>query len=136
MLAIFNPGQGFYTRVCSAVGLGLLACMGGMWLAPQFSGRRILGLEPIYTQAAVVVLAIAIVAAIGYWLIGVKPRAVDFFIATEGEMKKVNWSTRKEVTGSTTLVIGFTIFLAALCFLLDYVFAVVLQWVGVLESTK
>jgi len=136
MLAIFKPGQGFYTRVCSAVGLGLLACMGGMWLAPQFSGRRILGLEPIYTQAAVVVLAIAIVAAIGYWLIGVKPRAVDFFIATEGEMKKVNWSTRKEVTGSTTLVIGFTIFLAALCFLLDYVFAVVLQWVGVLESTK
>jgi len=129
MLAIFKPGQGFYTRVCSAVGLGLLACMGGMWLAPQFSGRRILGLEPIYTQAAVVVLAIAIVAAIGYWLIGVKPRAVDFFIATEGEMKKVNWSTRKEVT-------GFTIFLAALCFLLDYVFAVVLQWVGVLESTK
>ena len=136
MLAIFKPGQGFYTRVCSAVGLGLLACMGGMWLAPQFSGRRILGLEPIYTQAAVVVLAIAIVAALGYWLIGVKPRAVDFFIATEGEMKKVNWSTRKEVTGSTTLVIGFTIFLAALCFLLDYVFAVVLQWVGVLESTK
>ena len=136
MLAIFKPGQGFYTRVCSAVGLGLLACMGGMWLAPQFSGRRILGLEPIYTQAAVVVLAIAIVAAIGYWLIGVKPRAVDFFIATEGEMKKVNWSTRKEVTGSTTLVIGFTIFLAALCFLLDYVFAVVLQWVGVLESAK
>lgn len=136
MLAIFKPGQGFYTRVCSAVGLGLLACMGGMWLAPQFSGSRPFGVEPVVTQAVVVVLSIAVVAAIGYWLIGVKPRSVDFFIATEGEMKKVNWSTRKEVTGSTMLVIGFTFFLAALCFVLDNFFAMVLQWIGVLDSVK
>ena len=134
MLAIFKPGQGFYTRVCSAVGISLLSLMGVAWITKFFAGSRLFGQEPIFTQALVAVLVLALIGAVCFWLIGVKPRSVDFLIATEGEMKKVNWSTRKEVTGSTTLVIGFTFFLAALCFLLDYVFAVILQWVHVLEA--
>jgi preprotein translocase SecE subunit len=55
-------------------------------------------------------------------------------IATEGEMKKVNWSTRREVTGSTTVVIALTVFIALLCFLFDTVFNVVFKWLGVLKS--
>jgi hypothetical protein len=27
-------------------------------------------------------------------------KVVDFMIATEGELKKVNWSTRREIVGS------------------------------------
>ena len=33
-------------------------------------------------------------------------------IATEGEMKKVNWSTRREIIGMTWVVIGLTVFIA------------------------
>ena len=40
-----------------------------------------------------------------YWVVGVNRKANDFFIATEGEMKKVNWSTRAEVIRSTKVVI-------------------------------
>ena len=46
----------------------------------------------------------------------------DFLIATEGEMKKVNWSTRREIWGSTKVVIVFTLFLAFLLFSVDIVF--------------
>jgi preprotein translocase SecE subunit len=137
MHAIYKPGQGFYTRVCSAVGLALLALMGVAWLWKLVAVSRFLGkYEPVYGQATMAILILAILGALGYWLIGVNARTVDFLIATEGEMKKVNWSTRKEVIGSTTLVIGFTFFLAALCFLLDFLFAVFFKWIHVLDSAR
>ena len=135
MFAIYKPGQGFYTRVCSAVALSLLALMGVAWLWKIFATMRFLGTyEPVYGQMVMAVGVLTVLGALGFWLIGSKPRTVDFLIATEGEMKKVNWSTRKEVTGSTTLVIGFTLFLATLCFLLDFVFAVLFKWIHVLDS--
>jgi preprotein translocase SecE subunit len=111
--------------------------MGVAWLLPLFSGVRFLGrYEHVYTQAVVAIIVFGLLGALGYWLIGSKPRSVDFLIATEGEMKKVNWSTRKEVVGSTTLVIGFTLFLALLCFVLDQFFAFFFQLIHVLESTR
>jgi preprotein translocase SecE subunit len=55
-------------------------------------------------------------------------------IATEGEMKKVNWSSRREVLGSTWIVIALTIFIAILCFSYDRIFQIFFQWMGVLES--
>ncbi len=48
-------------------------------------------------------------------------RAADFLIATESEMKKVSWSSKAEVLGSTTVVIMTVIILAAFIFLVDYV---------------
>jgi preprotein translocase SecE subunit len=136
MLALHKPNQGFYTRVCSAVGLALLALMGVAWLWKLFANMRFLGsYEPVYGQMAMLLVVLTTLGALGYWLIGVKPRTVDFLIATEGEMKKVNWSTRKEITGSTMLVIGFTFFLATLCFLLDFLFAVLFKALHVLDST-
>lgn len=134
MLSIYKPGQGFYTRVCTTVAIALLALMGIAWLTPYFIGVRIAGMEPIYTQALVAVLVLAVVGFIAFRIVGTKPRTVDFMIATEGEMKKVNWSTRREVTGSTTLVIAFTFVVAAICFLLDQFFAMIMQWINVLET--
>ena len=54
-------------------------------------------------------------------------------IATEGEMKKVNWSTRREVIGSTKVVITITIFLAILLFCIDLVFQALFRAIGVLR---
>jgi len=134
MLAIYKPNQGFYTRVCSAVGLSLLALMGVAWLWSLLGSVRWIGGEPIYGQAVMAIAVLAVVGVLGYWLLGVKPRSVDFLIATEGEMKKVNWSTRKEIVGSTSLVIGFTAFLALLCFAFDFLFQVLFQATNVLEG--
>ena len=41
-----------------------------------------------------------------------KPTNVDFLIATDSEMKKVNWTSRKELIGSTKVVIVFMFLIA------------------------
>ena len=48
-----------------------------------------------------------------------KPNVVDFLIATDSEMKKVNWTTRAELIGSTKVVIIFMLLIAVLLFALD-----------------
>ena len=133
MLAISKPGQGFYTRTMSAIAIALIALMGVAWLWKLFSNVRWIGGEPVYGQATIAVIVLAVVGLLGFWLIGVKPRSVDFLIATEGEMKKVNWSTRREVMGSTALVIGFTLFMALMCFFADLLFQLLFQAMNVLE---
>ena len=61
---------------------------------------------------AVAAIVIAVFGLVGYWLIGRRARSVDFLIATEGEMKKVNWSTRREVVGSTIIVLIISFFMS------------------------
>jgi preprotein translocase SecE subunit len=133
-IAIYKPGQGYWTRTMSAVGLGVLVIMGAYWLANQFSNVRIAGYDPMYTRATVFTIVVACFAAVGYYLIAVKPRMVEFLIATEGEMKKVNWSNRKEIMGSTWVVIGVTMALAVLCFAFDFIFQVLFKTIGVLKT--
>jgi preprotein translocase subunit SecE len=87
----------------------------------------------VYIKAGGAVLFMAICGAIGYWLLCVNQRLVEFFIATESEMKKVNWSSKKEIMGSTWVVIGVTVFLAVLCFVCDTLFAKLFQLMKVLE---
>ena len=79
-------------------------------------------------------IAIAFFGWLGYYLIGCKPKVVDFMIATEGEMKKVNWSTRREILGSTWVVIGLTLFIAMYCFGFDLIFNKFFQFIGVLDA--
>jgi preprotein translocase subunit SecE len=52
----------------------------------------------------------------------------DNFIArylkeTRAELKKVTWPTRQEALNLTLIVVGFTIFMAALLGIIDYIFA-------------
>jgi preprotein translocase SecE subunit len=67
--------------------------------------------------------------------LGRNPRTVDFLIATEGEMKKVNWSTRREVVNSTGVVIFTMLVIAIFCFLCDRGFAWTFLQIGVLDNS-
>jgi preprotein translocase SecE subunit len=118
---IFKPGQGYWTRVMSAIGWGLLILMGALWFSDLFAGVRIADVENIYIRAVAFIVIVLVFGALLYYLIGRKPRFVDFLIATEGEMKKVNWSTRKEIMGMTWVVIGLTIILTLILTFLDFV---------------
>ena len=119
----------------SAIALGMLALMGAAWLWDNLKNARIAGFEPIYTQTVAFVLVCASAAWLGYYLIGRKPKVVDFLIATEGEMKKVNWSTRREIRGSTIVVIGLTFVIALIISFLDYlVYAPLFTWAKILEA--
>ena len=55
-------------------------------------------------------------------------------IATQTEMKKVSWSSKREVIGATKVVILFTILLAALLFCVDLVFQFFFRGIGVLKT--
>ena len=64
----------------------------------------------------------------------VKPRTVDFLVATEGEMKKVNWSTRREIVGSTLAVITSAFILTVFCWVVDLGFSEFFKLINVLRS--
>ena len=68
-----------------------------------------------------------------FWLLGRNPRSVDFLIATEGEMKKVNWSTRREIVGSTLVVIGIALVISLFCWIWDFAFSAFFAWIRVLD---
>jgi len=48
---------------------------------------------------------------------------VRYFKETRAELRKVTWPTRQEALNLTLIVVGFTIFMAALLGLIDYIFA-------------
>ena len=133
-VGIYKQGQGYWVRLMSAIGFGLLVMMGVVWLWDQLSGVQVGDLEPVYIQGGIAVITVAICGLIGYHLIGRKPKLVEFMIATEGEMRKVNWSTRREVVGSTILVILLTLFIALFCQVADLGFSAFFQWAGVLDT--
>jgi len=132
--AVYKPGQGYWTRTMSAVGIGLLALLGAIWLWDVLAAVRIEGVQPVYISATGAVIYLGVLGVIAYYLIGLKPRVVDFMIAVEGEMKKVNWSSKREILGSTWVVIGFTLFIAVFCWLFDSGFAWFFTQLDVLEA--
>lgn len=65
----------------------------------------------------VFVAAVLVIA----WLLN-KASLADFLIAAEGELKKVNWSSRREIAVSTVVVIVVVVAMAVLLGTTDMVF--------------
>jgi len=82
-------------------------------------------------MASVVIIGGALVA---YWLVGVRQGTVEFLIATDFEMKRVNWSTPREIIGSTYVVIAACVLVTLSLFLFDRVFENFFKLLGVLPS--
>jgi preprotein translocase SecE subunit len=110
---IYKSGQGRYVRVGTAIAAGLvtLVLCYYTWglLSRHVSDDFAYKVYVVYAAPAVLFAAAAV--AMAYYLN--KPKAADFFIATESEMKKVSWSNKAELVGSTVVVI-VTVFLLAL----------------------
>ncbi len=218
-LGVYKPGQGYWTRVLTAVGMGALALSGALWLYQQIaaypvpqstwalrvsategapaSGQALTlygdvnGTTPIgtatlsavqpsgnevrissivmgekmtpstilrvaesggafaanvserrgmpdfpviYLQATGAAVIIVLSAIFVYWLVAIRGRTNEFFIAVDNEMRKVNWSTRREIIGSTWVVIGVSFGIALTLFLVDNLFSTFFRWVGVLDA--
>ena len=131
-LKVYKPGQGYWTRLLSAIAVIVLGLAGAAWLWEKLS--RIQGEWVVYLQGGVAVAVLIGTAWLVFWAIGASARISDFLISTEGEMKKVNWPARREVTGSTWVVVWCVVLLAALLYLCDLVFVYVLTGIGILES--
>ena len=48
---------------------------------------------------------------------------IRYFKETRAELRKVNWPTRQEAVNLTLIVVAFTVFMAALLGIIDYIFA-------------
>lgn len=134
-LPIYKPGQGYWTRVLSAIGAATLTLAGALWLYQTIIPKYFGGSENLlYIQAGAAAATIIGFGLLIYFLLN-KPRIVDFMIAVEAEMKKVNWPSRKEIIGSTWVVIAGTFMLAGLLFVINLGFGWVFTEIGILAPT-
>ncbi len=119
---MYKPGQGKYTRWGSGLSAAAILATGCYLL-----GRMLLGSD-VSLWIATMVPTVVVVACcvLLYWLLN-KPAVADFLIAAEGELKKVNWSSRKEVAVSTFIVIVVVLVMAALLGATDFVFQLIFQ---------
>jgi preprotein translocase SecE subunit len=197
-LEFYKKGQGYYTRLGTAIGAGVMGALGcwslynrldGFTTVPELQGLMqgcvtvallvianlvffkrvretgqrvaflvvgvlVLGIaswfelhhsavlvsgiktvEPLKTwMRAIIPAVIFLLIAWGTFRILNTPRYADFMIDTEGEMKKVSWSTKKEIMTSTKVVISTVIIMAVLLVVVDIIFAEILTKVGVLKT--
>ena len=73
----------------------------------------------VFATYGIPALIAVVLVALSVWMLN-KPNFVDFLIATESEMKKVSWSSRPELLGSTAVVIVTVFLLADVIFLFDF----------------
>jgi preprotein translocase subunit SecE len=62
-----------------------------------------------------------------FWVIN-KPSVADFMISSEGEVKKVSWSSKKEIVASTFIVICVVVLLGAFLGITDLIFRMFFTW--------
>ena len=122
-MGVYKRGQGRYTRMCSAAGGALVAGLGCLQLYRTLDATDLgLWIETMVPAGLFAVLLLLVL-----WLVN-KPSIADFMIAAEGEMKKVNWSSRQEIMVSTVVVIAVVIIMAALLGVADFVFQLSISW--------
>ena len=145
---IYKPGQGYWTRLGTGIGAALIILLTihffwthlPPWIEQMVAPR---GATPDRLAAARVTarnitLGICIGTGVGLsvlaWWLTNRPTNADFLIATDSEMKKVNWTSRKELIGSTKVVIAFMFLIAFFLFAVDVIFGYFFYLIDVLKN--
>ena len=126
---IYKKGQGKYTRICTFIGVMIIVVVGAAALSKKLNTGGWTGAVPVRFGVPTVLVIAA--GATMLWLVN-RVRTADFLIATEGEMKKVSWSSRKEVLGSTKVVIVFTFILTTVLYAADFIFTLLFTKIGMM----
>lgn len=122
MFEKYKWGQGKDTRLYSAVALTVIAAI-GCWrlydkLQASLDVTQTLGL---WLSVTVPLGVFAIVSGLVFWLVN-QPTVADFMISAEGELKKVSFSSRREIAVSTFVVIIVVFVMAGMLGLADFCF--------------
>ena len=107
----------------TAGGGALLAAIGCLQLYRTLDASDV----GLWVETMVPVVIFLAVSALVFWLVN-KPNVADFMIASEGEMKKVNWSSKQEIIVSTVVVISVVVILAVLLGAADFIFQLSVGW--------
>jgi len=137
---IYKKSQGYWTRMGTAIAAALLGGLTAYHLYAWLPALIHLGPTPANQASArhialFVAVAFFVLFAALVWRVTNKPANVDFLIATDSEMKKVNWTSRKELIGSTKVVIVFMFLIATFLFLVDILFGYLFHVIGVLKNS-
>jgi preprotein translocase subunit SecE len=119
---IYKPGQGKYTRLGSLFTVAAIVAIGCYRLWELLTASDL-----SFWIATMVPVVIFAALSIGIALVLNQPSVSDFMIAAEGELKKVNWSSRKEIAVSTFVVIVVVILMSSLLGLTDFVFELIFE---------
>lgn len=131
---LYKAGQGYWTRLMTALGGGVLTLAGAYWAGEQV--ELLIGADHpnlMYWRAGIALIIAGVFGILLFKWVGTKPRTCDFLIATEGEMKKVNWPTKKEVHGATRVVIFVVLIFMVVLYIADFLFASFFRFINVLE---
>ena len=118
---LYKPMQGWYARIYTAIGLGVIVAL-GIWRVYETLDDYTPLLARLGVPAAVaVVLGWLIFRLVQY------PPFVEFLIATEAEMNKVSWTSSDDLYRATTVVLTTVVLMAVFSFGVDWVWSNLLQ---------
>ncbi len=100
--------------------------------SPGPANARLIVLPALQVTLPLLLIALALWAA---WRLVNYPAFADFLIATEAELNKVSWITRKRLVQDTIVVLVTTLLLAVFLFAMDQTWRVLLSMkpIGVLQ---
>ena len=124
LFKMYKRGQGINTRLWSGLTCFTISAIGCYRLYQILLSRT--NNIWLYTLAPSGVCAA--IALLIFWLVN-KPNIADFMIAAEGEIKKVSWSSRREIVASTTIVIGVVLSMGAMLVCVDALFRGLFEFV-------
>jgi preprotein translocase subunit SecE len=123
---LYKPMQGWYARLYTALGLGLILAA-GTWRVYEAS----IEYSPIWRVGLP-----ALFAGILGWVvfrIAHFPPFAEFLIATEAEMNKVSWTNKDDLFRATSVVLTTVVLMTVFLFLVDTLWTFVLRMIGVLQ---
>lgn len=121
--AVYKRDQGKYTRLGSGFTLVILIGLGCFQLYRKLDATD-LGL---WAKTMIPAGLFVVLGTLSFWLVN-RITVADFMISAEGEMKKVSWSSRKEIAVSTFIVILVVVLLAIVLGVTDLFFQLVFNW--------
>jgi preprotein translocase SecE subunit len=128
---IYRRSQGKWTRLGTAMGCALIILSTAIFIVRDVQGAAA---NVISEKTAILIAGVfVVVASLLAYYVQNRPTNVTFLIETDSEMKKVNWTTRQELIGSTKVVIGFMFILSLMLFVVDIGFGYLFWSINVLK---
>jgi preprotein translocase subunit SecE len=122
---VYKPKQGWYARIYTALGLGVIAGAGAwriLYDSRDYALQWHFGLPALFA----LVLGWIIFRLVHF------PPFAEFLIATEAEMNRVSWTSKDDLIRATTVVLATVFIMAVFLFLVDTLWTFVLRLIGVL----
>jgi preprotein translocase subunit SecE len=123
---LYKPLQGWYARVYTALGLGLILAAGA-WRVFDASIEY-----PVALRFGLPALFLGVLAWVIFRIIHFPPFA-EFLIATEAEMNKVSWTNKDDLVRFTTVVLTTVVLMTVFLFMVDTLWTFMLRFIGVLQ---